>query len=261
MDKDIVIEVNHVCKKFCKNPGKMIQYGFSDIRKKLFGLKLSSDKLREQEFWALDNVSFKVKKGESLGIIGLNGSGKSTLLKLMNGIFMPNKGKISIKGKVGALIAAGVGFHPMLTGRENIYINGVILGMTKKEIDKKFDEIVEFADIGDFLDTQVKNYSSGMYVRLGFSVAIHCEPDILLVDEILSVGDIEFQNKSINKMYEIVKSGKTVIFVSHNISTVLSLTKKAIYLDKGQIKVQGKTSQVIEKYAVEGRLKDEKKKV
>lgn len=241
MKKDTVIEVNHVSKKFCKSLPYIIKYGMTDLTKGTLGLEGDSDKLRRHEFWALDNISFMVKKGETLGIIGPNGSGKSTLLKLLNGIFMPDKGKILVKGKVGALINVGAGFHPMLTGRENIYINATILGMTEKEINKKFNEIVNFADIGDFLDTPVKNYSSGMYVRLGFSVAAHCDPDILLVDEVLSIGDIDFRQKAMEKMRQIVNSDKTVIFISHNIQAVSAFTKKAIYLKKGQIKAIGKT--------------------
>ena len=163
----------------------------------------------------LKGISFKVKKGETLGIIGPNGSGKSTLLKILNGIFPPDKGTIKIRGKVGALIEVGAGFHPMLTGRENIYINGTILGMSKKEIDEKFDKIVDFADIGDFLDVPVKNYSSGMYVRLGFSIAVCCQPEILLIDEVLSVGDISFRKKCLQKIIDLKKNKEiSIIFVS-----------------------------------------------
>jgi lipopolysaccharide transport system ATP-binding protein len=241
MTKDNVIEVNHVSKKFCKSLPHVIKYGFIDIGKGIMGAESSSDQLRRHEFWAIDNVSFKVKKGETLGIIGPNGSGKSTLLKLLNGIFMPDQGKIIVKGKVGALINVGAGFHPMLTGKENIYINGAILGMTKEEIDAKYDEIVDFANIGDFLDTPVKNYSSGMYVRLGFAVAIHC-------DEVLSIGDIDFRQKAMQKMRDIVNSDKTVIFISHNISAVSSFTKRAIYIKQGCIKAIGETQKVIEQY-------------
>lgn len=251
MNKNTVIEINHVSKKFCKTLRHLIKYGFVDIGKGIFGLESGSNQLRRHEFWALNDVSFKVKRGESLGIIGPNGSGKSTLLKLLNGIFMPDQGKIIVKGKVGALINVGAGFHPMLTGRENIYINGAILGMTKKEIDKKFDEIVNFAGVTNFLDTPVKNYSSGMYVRLGFSVAAHCEPDILLVDEVLSIGDLEFQQKAMQKMRQIVNSDKTVIFVSHNIDTILSFTKRAIYLKNGQIREIGETPKVVKKYVAD----------
>ncbi|MCK4325438.1 ABC transporter ATP-binding protein, partial [bacterium] len=183
---DIAIKVEHVSKKFCKRLRHTMLYGTVDIARSTLGLLPHSGQLRVGEFWAVDDVSFELKRGETLGIIGPNGAGKTTVLKMLNGIFMPDKGKIIIKGRVGALIEVGAGFHPMLTGRENIYINGTILGMSKREIDKKFDDIVNFADIGDFIDSPVKHYSSGMYVRLGFAIAIHCEPDILLVDEVLA---------------------------------------------------------------------------
>jgi len=248
MKNDSVIEVNKVAKKFCKSLGKSLKYGLVDISRGVLGLSNKPDKLRPYEFWAIEDTTFAIKEGETLGIIGANGSGKSTLLKLLNGIFLPDKGEIKIRGRVGALISVGAGFHPMLTGRENIYVNGAILEISKKEMDKRFDQIVEFADIGDFLDTPVKNYSSGMYVRLGFSIAIHCLPDILLVDEVLSIGDVNFQQKSLQKMREIVKSGRVVIFVSHSMETMLSFTKKAIYLKNGRIKGMGNTERVIKEY-------------
>ena len=195
-------------------------YGVKDIGRNMFGLSSHSEKLRKNEFWAVDDVTFEIKKGETLGIIGANGSGKTTLLKMLNGIFWPDKGKIFVNGRVGALIQVGAGFHPMLTGRENVYINAAILGMSKKEVDEKFDDIVEFADIGNFLDTPVKFYSSGMFVRLGFAIAVHCEPNILLVDEVLAVGDEGFQNKCFNKIGELKKKETTTILVSHNMHII-----------------------------------------
>jgi lipopolysaccharide transport system ATP-binding protein len=191
--------------------------------------------LRKDEFWALNDISFEVKKGETLGIIGPNGSGKTTLLKLLNGIFWPDIGKITVKGKVGALIELGAGFHPLLTGRENVYINAAILGMTKKEVDKKFDEIIEFADIGDFIDTPVKFYSSGMFIRLGFAVAVHSETDILLVDEVLAIGDVGFQNKCFNKIGELKQGGTTTILVSHNMHIISTFTDKVILLKNAKV--------------------------
>ena len=178
---DIAIRVNHVSKKFCRYLRKSMRYGMQDIGGNLLGMSTKPDMLRKDEFWAVDDVSFELHRGETLGIIGPNGSGKSTIFKMLNGIYMPDKGKIEIYGRVGALIEIGAGFHPMLTGRENIYVNAAIRGMTKEEVDEKFDDIIEFADIGDFIDTPVKHYSSGMFVRLGFAVAVHCEPGVLLI--------------------------------------------------------------------------------
>jgi len=242
------VRVEGVSKKYCKSLKRSMLYGIKDIARNTIGLSSHSDKLRKNEFWALDDVSFEVKKGETLGIIGPNGSGKTTLLKLLNGIFWPDKGKITVKGKVGALIEVGAGFHPLLTGRENIYINAAILGMTKKEVDKKFDDIVEFADIGDFLDVPVKHYSSGMFVRLGFAVAVHCEPDILLVDEVLAVGDEGFQNKCFNKIGELRKNGTTTILVSHNMHIISTFTEKAIFLNNGKSKYFRNVAEAIKKY-------------
>jgi len=246
---DVAIKVENVSKKYCKSLKRSMIYGVRDITKNVFGMSSNSYLLRKEEFWAVDDVSFEVKKGETLGIIGPNGAGKTTILKMLNGIFWPDKGKITIKGKVGALIAVGAGFHPMLSGRENIYLNAAILGMSREEVDEKFDSIVEFADIGDFLDTPVKFYSSGMFVRLGFSVAIHCEPDVLLVDEVLSVGDSVFRNKCYRKMDEIKrKKDVAIVFVSHNLLTVDKFCDKGIFLNKGKIKSYGGIHKVIHDY-------------
>jgi lipopolysaccharide transport system ATP-binding protein len=206
------------------------------------------DKLRKDEFWAVDDVSFELHRGETLGIIGANGSGKSTILKMLNGIYMPDNGKIEINGRVGALIEVGAGFHPMLTGRENIYVNGAILGMTKEEMDEKFDDIIEFADIGDFIDTPVKHYSSGMYVRLGFAVAAHCEPEILLVDEVLSVGDAGFRSRCATKMNDIKKGGTTIVFISHDMNSVMRICNRVLWLEKGGIVKAGDPNDVVLSY-------------
>lgn len=202
-----------------------------------------------EDFWALKDISFKVNRGEVVGIIGANGAGKSTLLKILSQITPPTTGEIRIRGRVGSLLEVGTGFHPELTGRENIFLNGAILGMTKKEIVKKFDEIITFAGIEKFLDTPVKYYSSGMYVRLAFSVAAYMEPDILIIDEVLAVGDAEFQKKCLGKMDEITKKeGRTILFVSHNMAAIQQLCAKTIVLGKGQIKFIGETEDAIKFY-------------
>jgi lipopolysaccharide transport system ATP-binding protein len=202
-----------------------------------------------ETFWALRDVSFEVKRGEVLGIIGRNGAGKSTLLKILARITEPTRGRVLIKGRVGSLLEVGTGFHPELTGRENIYLNGAILGMSRKEITRKFDEIVAFADVERFLDTPVKYYSNGMYVRLAFAVAAHLEPEILVVDEVLAVGDTEFQQKCIGKMRDVTKyQGRTVIFVSHNMGAISSLTNVALYLDSGRLAASGPTQEMINGY-------------
>ena len=212
-------------------------------------LWLFGNKRSKEDVWALKNVNFKVEPGEILGIIGPNGAGKTTLLKILTRITSPTEGKAVVGGRVGSLLEVGTGFHPELTGRENIYLNGAILGMRKKEIDKKFDEIVEFAGIGKFLDTPLKRYSSGMSVRLAFSVAAHLDTDILLVDEVLAVGDAAFQKKSLSKMQNIVAGGgRTVLFVSHNMSAISSLCNRTILLRDGNIAAQGSTPQVVAEY-------------
>lgn len=209
---------------------------------------------RTEEFWALKELSFNIQKGDRVGIIGRNGAGKSTLLKLLSRISEPSTGKIKIRGRVASLLEVGTGFHPELTGRENIYLNGAILGMTRQEIKSKFDEIVDFAEIEKFLDTPVKRYSSGMYVRLAFAVAAHLEPDILIIDEVLAVGDAQFQRKCLGKMDDVSKNdGRTVLFVSHNMDAVTNLCNKSIYLKRGQLMMYDETRLVIDAY-----LKDNK---
>jgi lipopolysaccharide transport system ATP-binding protein len=204
--------------------------------------------LQEQEFWAVQGVSFQVRCGEALGVIGPNGAGKSTILKLLSGILRPNKGEIKVNGRLSALIEVGAGFHPDLTGRENIYLNGAILGMKKSEIDRKFDEIVDFSGVQEFIDTPVKRYSSGMYARLGFSVAAHVNPDILLVDEVLSVGDLQFQEKCIDKMLSLKDEGIPIVFVSHNLQSIQLLCKRAILLKVGKIIKEGSVETVLNEY-------------
>jgi lipopolysaccharide transport system ATP-binding protein len=209
-----------------------------------------------EEFWALKDVSFNIFEGEILGIIGRNGAGKSTLLKVLSRITEPTSGRVTLRGRVASLLEVGTGFHPELTGRENIYLNGAILGMTRAEIRKKFDEIVSFAEIERFLDTPVKRYSSGMYVRLAFAVAAHLEPEILIIDEVLAVGDAEFQRKCLGKMDEVSRrEGRTVLFVSHNMTAVQSLCTRAILLEAGSMIRTGPTRQVIEYYMTDPQRK------
>ncbi len=203
----------------------------------------------QEDFWALRDVNINIAKGEVVGIIGANGAGKSTLLKILTGITPPTEGEIVMRGRVASLLEVGTGFHPELTGRENIFLNGAILGMTGKEIARKFDEIVAFAGVEQFLDTPVKHYSSGMYVRLAFSVAAHMEPDILLVDEVLAVGDAQFQKKSLGKMEEVTqREGRTILFVSHNLTLVQNICKKVVWLEHGSVKMIGNTKEVIDAY-------------
>jgi ABC-type polysaccharide/polyol phosphate transport system ATPase subunit len=202
----------------------------------------------ENSIWALQDVSLEIKRGEVMGIIGRNGAGKSTLLKILSRITEPTEGRVILDGRVGSLLEVGTGFHPELTGRENIYLNGTILGMHKAEIDRKFDEIVEFSEIGQFLDTPVKRYSSGMYVRLAFAVAAHLEPEILVVDEVLAVGDAAFQKKCLGKMEDVSKQGRTVLFVSHNMQAVQRLCTRAILLKDGRKELEGATREVVAEY-------------
>lgn len=227
-------------------------YNFDDVKGK--PIENSGDII-----WALRNVSFELKKGKVLGVIGTNGSGKSTLLKVLCRITAPTSGYAKIHGRISSLLEVGTGFHPELTGRENIYLNGTILGMRKKEIDLKFDEIVDFSGVDKFIDTPVKRYSSGMAVRLAFAVAAHLDPEILLVDEVLAVGDAEFQMKCIGKMSNVVKKGRTIIFVSHNMGAISELCDRAIWLDKGILRQDGPSLNVISSYIASGVQGEENK--
>lgn len=204
--------------------------------------------LGESTFWALKDVSFDIKQGEIVGIIGQNGAGKSTLLKIISRITVPTNGRAEIYGRVGSLLEVGTGFHPELTGRENVYLNGAIIGMKKEEIRRRFDAIVDFAEIGKFLDTPVKRYSSGMYVRLGFAVAAHLEPEILLVDEVLAVGDAAFQKKCLDKIGDVAKGGRTVIFISHNMVAVHSLCRRVIWVNGGKVLEDGQSAEIVARY-------------
>lgn len=241
-----VIQFQNVWKKFRR--GEKVNSLREALPLFFRNIAKNNGQLKADEFWALQNVSFEVKKGDILGIIGPNGAGKSTILKLLSRIMIPNKGNMQIKGRLSALIEITAGFHPDLTGRENLYLNGAILGMKKKEIDCKFEQIVEFSGISEFIDTPIKRYSSGMTARLGFSVAAHMEPDILLVDEVLSVGDMDFQAKSAQKMKELLNSGATIVFISHNLPLVQKLCKRLILLEKGMVLKDGKPEEIIPYY-------------
>jgi len=209
---------------------------------------LKGRRARYEEFWALKGINFEVPTGSTFGVIGSNGSGKSTLLKTMAGILVPEKGSVRIDGRVSALLELGAGFHPELSGHENIYLNGAILGLTKKEIAARYDDIVEFAGLADFIDTPVKNYSSGMYVRLGFAVAAHVEPEVLLIDEVLSVGDESFQRRCAEKIDEFRRDGRTIVFVSHGLGQVEQLCQDVAWIDKGDLKMIGPAAEVISAY-------------
>ena len=229
---EILIEVNNVSKRFCKDLKRSMRYGFMDSLRAIAGKDATVTDLRKDEFWAVKDVSFQLKRGECLGLIGHNGAGKSTLLKMLNGLINPDQGRIVMRGRIGALIELGAGFNPILTGRENIYNNGAVLGFTRKEIDAKVEEIIDFAEIREFIDAPVQNYSSGMRVRLGFAVAAQMEPDILLIDEVLAVGDIGFTIKCLTRIAELLKSC-AVIFVSHSMPQVGKICTSAMMLKHG----------------------------
>ncbi|MES2597056.1 MAG: ABC transporter ATP-binding protein [Verrucomicrobiota bacterium] len=262
MASDTVIHVEHLAKRYLiqhqaagakKGTGKMLSERVQASAKGIFGgffgrKDIETGKSTTEEFWALKDVSFEVKRGEVLGIVGRNGAGKSTLLKLLSRITDPTRGEIRIKGRVASLLEVGTGFHPELTGRENVFLNGAILGMSREQIRAKFDEIVAFAEIEKFLDTPVKYYSSGMYVRLAFAVAAHLEPDILIVDEVLAVGDMAFQKKCLASMEATTQQGRTVLLVSHNMPTVLSLCTRAVLLSGGVVASEGPPAKVLDVY-------------
>jgi lipopolysaccharide transport system ATP-binding protein len=254
---DPVIRVENLSKKYIIGHQKPERYtalrdvianGAKSLAEKLFQPHKNLDQSHE-EFWALKDVSFEIKQGDRVGIIGRNGAGKSTLLKILSRITEPTSGKISIKGRVASLLEVGTGFHPELTGRENVYLNGAILGMDRADIKRKFDEIVAFAEVEKFLDTPVKRYSSGMYVRLAFAVAAHLEPEILIVDEVLAVGDAQFQKKCLGKMEDVAeKEGRTVLFVSHQMAAIQNLCQRSICLNQGELMYDDQTQVVIDKY-------------
>jgi lipopolysaccharide transport system ATP-binding protein len=244
---DIVLRVENVSKKFVRSEiHDSLRDLIPGLVARLTGRSRPSSRMGD--FWALQDVSLELTRGEAFGIIGANGAGKSTMLKLITGIMDPTAGQIDVKGRLSALIEVGAGFHPDLTGRENVYLNGTILGMKRAEIDRKFDAMVEFSGLADFIDTPVKRYSTGMYARLGFSVAAHVDPDILIVDEVLSVGDVVFQNRCLERMNAILRSGATVIFVSHNLRAIAELCPRSILLEHGKIAAAGPSREVMNTY-------------
>lgn len=269
IENDIAIEVENIGKRyriglkeqmqdsFLKSVIEVLKSPITNYRKYRSLYRFDDEKANSRDdsapnsidiIWALKNISFRVSKGEVIGIIGTNGAGKSTLLKILSRITDPTTGYAEIRGKVSSLLEVGTGFHPELTGRENVYLNGTILGMTKKEVDSKFDDIIEFSGVEKFIDTPVKRYSSGMLVRLAFSVAAHLEPEILIIDEVLAVGDAAFQQKCLGKMENVAKEGRTVLFVSHNMAAVEHLCSRAIWIDGGQVVEIGETKKIIETY-------------
>jgi lipopolysaccharide transport system ATP-binding protein len=252
MRKSSVIEVRNISKKYIISHDASASYNtivetlssqarqvYHRFKNKFSGSNNPTINSNTEELWALNDVSFDIQEGDRLGIIGKNGAGKSTLLKILSRIIEPTTGRMNVRGKISSLLEVGTGFHPELTGRENIFLNGAILGMSKSEIIRKFDEIVDFSEIEKCLDTPVKRYSSGMYARLGFSIAAHLDPQVLILDEVLAVGDSAFQKKCISKMQDLGDTGRTIIFVSHTAQAVASLCNKAIYLENGRIKEQG----------------------
>ncbi|MCP6757345.1 MAG: ABC transporter ATP-binding protein [Fischerella sp. CENA71] len=245
---EIVLSVNGVSKKFCRNLKRSLLYGIQDIASEVFGLREKNDILRSKEFWALKDVNFQLRRGEALGLVGKNGSGKSTLLRMIAGLIKPDTGFVEVHGRVAPLIALGAGFNPILTGRENIYANMSILGLSKKEIDERFDQVVDFAEIGDAIDAPVQSYSSGMAARLGFASAIHTEPEILLIDEVLAVGDSRFRGKCFQKLHDLRQKGTSFILVSHDAHLILTVCESAVYLKQGEFVGYCDTPTIISQY-------------
>lgn len=248
-----VIEAQNISKRYIidhkkGNTKDTFRELVTDSIKNIFSGKKNEDEIAHEDFWALKDVSFKIDQGDRVGVIGSNGAGKSTLLKVLSRITEPTHGSVKISGRVASLLEVGTGFHPELSGRENIFLNGAILGMKRDEIKRHFDAIIDFAGVEKFLDTPVKRYSSGMYVRLGFAISAHLEPEIMIVDEVLAVGDAEFQRKCLGKMKDASVSGRTILFVSHNLTAVQGLCNKSMFMQKGQLIEMGETSQVLATY-------------
>jgi lipopolysaccharide transport system ATP-binding protein len=244
---EVPLVVEGVSKKFCRSLKRSLLYGVRDVMTEAVGADRSRT-LRTGEFWALGDVSFRVRRGEAIGLVGANGAGKSTLLRIVSGLIKPDTGSVRVRGRVAPLIALGAGFNPILTGRENVYANMSILGLSKKEIDDRFDEVIDFAEVGDALDAPVQTYSSGMAARLGFACAVYTEPDILLIDEVLSVGDIKFRMKCNRRLSALRDAGTCFILVSHNPHSILSICDSALYLSGGRLLATGDTQEVMDRY-------------
>ncbi len=246
--KNTVISARSVSKKYCRSLRRSLFYGFADVSRNIFGLSSHPGKLRKEEFWALYDVSFELKKGEALGIIGPAGSGKTTLLKLLNGVFYPDRGRIEVKGRAGALVEAASGFHPLLTGRENIFVGAALMGMKKEEIKARFEAIVEFAGIGSFLDSPVKHYSSSMSANLGFSIAAHCSPELLFLDEVFASGEPKFRQKCMTKLEELLNGGVSVVLVSRDMRMAQKICSKGLLLDRGKVAAKGSIKDAVSAY-------------
>lgn len=253
-ESEVLISCNNLSKRFCRDLKRSFLYGVGNISKDLLfpktdatNIHYSEQKLKKGEFWALKDVNFELRRGECLGLIGKNGAGKTTLFKVLNGLIKPDTGHVEIRGRIGALIALGAGFNPILTGKENVFINGSILGLSRSEILGKYDEIVDFAELHDFMDAPVRTYSSGMKVRLGFAIAAQMKPDVMLVDEVLAVGDVAFKRKCLAFVQQLQRNGGSIILVSHNLNQIMSYCSKSILLEKGVLFSAGDTRDVISK--------------
>lgn len=244
----VVLSVQGISKKFCRSLKRSLFYGLQDMGAELLGLRREADTLRYNEFWALNQVDFELRRGEAIGLIGANGSGKTTLLRIISGLIKPDRGTVRVRGRVAPLIALGAGFSPILTGRENIYANLSILGLSRSEIEERFEDVVAFAEISEAIDAPVQSYSSGMAARLGFACAVHTDPDVLLIDEVLAVGDMKFLAKCHRRLHQLQQQGTAFVLVSHNPQAVLAMCPQAVYLQKGQVIATGATETVMAKY-------------
>jgi len=249
--EDVIVSVENVSKRFCRDLKKSLMFGVVDIGRETLGMPPRRSQLREDEFWALQNISFQIKRGDTIGLMGINGSGKTTLMRIITGLIKPTVGRVCRRGRIAPLLALGAGFNPILTGRENIYVNMSVLGLTRDEIDERFDSVVEFSEVGYALDAPVQNYSSGMMARLGFSCAIHTDPDILLIDEVMAVGDLRFRLKCQHKLREMRANGMTFIIVQHAPSMLLAVCRSGVLLRRGELIEKGGIEDVVKEYEKE----------